>query len=172
MDQWEGIMPDVVLQPVIIHEKRYRLFLTEKTDSSGRSLTAPCDEETDEESQRPMTSILKIWERTISSTWQRSCHSIVAEGLMTWIHWRQNWISTTQQEQIKPIKWTWCRLGHAGQSPKARTGHPEIQVSWVTMDSSWTFGTNALSRENIFLKIWVHNPTPSQMEPQSRSGFE
>ena len=46
-----GIMPDVVLQPVIINEKRYRLFpLTEKTDSSGPiPLPFLYDEETDEE---------------------------------------------------------------------------------------------------------------------------
>ena len=37
----------------------------------------------------------------------------------------------------KPIKWTWCRLGYAGQILKAGTGHPEIQVSWSNDGKAW-----------------------------------
>ena len=169
-----GIMPDVVLQPVIINEKRYRLFpLTEKTDSSGPiPLPFLYDEETDEERISKANDLnsenlrkdyfINVAEELATVLWQKGLSDRES------IEGKIESLKKNQQEQIisrlseHGVDW-----GMQAKALKAGTGHPEIQVSWSNDGQAWLDlpTEQMLSPGKIsFLKILVHNPTPSPME--------
>ncbi|MDP6464852.1 MAG: S41 family peptidase [SAR324 cluster bacterium] len=169
-----GIMPDVLLQPVIITENRYRLYPLMGNIDPSKPIKLPYlhQEETEEERISKAKNLtpknlredyfISVAEEMASLLWQNGLDD--GEAIKGKI---QSLRKEQQQKIISRLKQQEVNWDLIQADAASSNSHPEMSVSWSSDGTAWTDlpTDKILSPGNSsFLRVRVHNPSSFPMK--------